>query len=455
MMNRIFASLLIIFVFGFSVFAQEDQIEDLLNERVVNENPVYKPMIGVGSGVFNFLGDVKNNYHNPLLGDYGYKINVSTFVDAKRYLKFNLNFLYGQTSGNERSISDPARNLNFKTDLVTFGINFEYSFNHFIQNKSLIRPYISLGIENLQFTPKGDIYTSIDDVKYEYQYWSDGSIRDIPESMGDISLSNVLYRDYSYETDLRQREKNLHSLGTYSKNTFALPIDIGINMRISDRVSLKLGSSLHYTFTDFIDNVSSTGTSTVGKKGNDMLLFNYFSLDFDLFSEPKTVIVEKMFAELEFDAVMYDDEDGDFILDAVDECPGTPFGIATDTLGCPLDEDLDGIPDYLDKENFSAPNAWVDDDGRTITEEDYLAQLLNRNNAMNRDELIAYLETIGKAYVRKSIEEIPEKFKNLDTDGDKYISFEELLQAIDNYFDQKLALSVEDIYELNNFFFGQ
>ena len=454
-MNRVFASLLIIFAFGFSVFAQEDQIEDLLNEKVVNENPVYKPMIGVGSGVFSFLGDVKNNYHNPLLGDYGYKINVSTFVDAKRYLKFNLNFLYGQTSGNERSISDPTRNLNFKTDLVTFGINFEYSFNHFIQKKSLIRPYISLGIENLQFTPKGDIYTSIDDVKYEYQYWSDGSIRDIPEIMGDNSLSSVLYRDYSYETDLRQREKSLHNLGTYSKNTFALPIDLGINMRISDRVSLKLGSSLHYTFTDFIDNVSSTGTSTVGKKGNDMLLFNYFSLDFDLFSEPKTLIVEKMFAELEFDAVMFDDEDGDFILDAVDECPGTPYGIATDTLGCALDEDLDGIPDYLDKEVFSAPNAWVDNEGRTITEEDYLAKLLNRNDAMNRDELIAYLETIGKSYVKKSIEEIPEKFKNLDTDGDGYISFDELLQAIDNYFDQKLTLSVEDIYELNNFFFGQ
>lgn len=455
MMNRIFTGLLVLFVSGFSVFAQEDQIEDLLNERIINENPVYKPMIGIGSGVFNFIGDVKNNYRNPLLGDYGYKINVSTFVDTKRYLKFNLNFLYGQTSGNERSISDPARNLNFKTDLVSFGINFEYSFNHFISKNTLIRPFVSFGIENLQFTPKGDIYTTINDVKYEYQYWSDGSIRDIPESLGDISLTNVLYRDYSYETDLRQREKSLHNLGTYSKNTFAIPIDLGIKMKISDRVSLKLGSALHYSFTDFIDNVSSTGTSTVGKKGNDMLLFNYFSLDFDLFSEPKTVIIEKMFAELEFDEVMYDDEDGDFILDAVDECPGTPYGVATDTLGCPLDEDKDGIPDYLDKEVFSAPNAWVDEEGRTISEEEYLSRLMNRNEAMSRNDVIAYLETIGKSYVKRFVEEIPDKFKNLDTDGDGYISFEELLKAIDNYFDQKLTLSVEDIYELNNFFFSQ
>ncbi len=454
MMNRFFAGFLLLFISGFSVYAQEDQFEDLLNEKVINENPIYKPMIGIGSGVFSFLGDVKNNYPNPLLGDYGYKINISTFVDSKRYLKLNLNFLYGQTSGDKRSITEPLDNLNFKTDLVNFGINFEYSFNHIIQKKSLIRPFISLGIENFQFTPKGDIYTTIDNIQYEYQYWSDGSIRDIPENVGDISLSNVLHRDYSYESDLRQRERSLN-MGTYSKNAFAIPVDLGISMKISERVGIKLGSSLHYTFSDYIDNVSSTGTSVVGKKGNDMLLYNYFALDFDLFSEPKTVIVEKMFAELEFDEVMFDDEDGDFILDAVDECPGTPYGIATDTLGCPLDEDLDGIPDYLDKEKFSAPNAWVDAEGRTISEEVFLAQLMNRNEAMNRSDVLAYMETIGKSYVRKSVEEIPEKFKNLDIDKDGYISFEELLQAIDNYFDQKLQLNVDDIYDLNNFFFGQ
>lgn len=74
---------------------------------------------------------------------------------------------------------------------------------------------------------------------------------------------------------------------------------------------------------------------------------------------------------------------------------------------------------------------------------------------MVSDRQWAYIETIGKTYVKKSIEVIPDKFKNLDTDGDDYISFEELLQVIDNYFDQKLNLSVEDIYELNNFFFEQ
>jgi len=455
-MNRIFAIILVLFSTASFLFAQEDLIEDLLNEKVSNENPVYKPMIGITTGVFNFYGDVNNTYFNPILGDNGYKLNISTYLDEKRYLKLNLNFLYGQVSGNERTLTDSSsRNLNFKTDLVNFGINLEYSFEHILKKSALIKPFISIGVENLQFSPKGDLYTTIDNVKTEYQYWSDGSIRDIPEIAGDISLNNIIYRDYNYETNLRERERKDYNLGTYSQNAFAIPIDLGLNMKISDRVNLKLGSSFHYTFSDFIDNVSSVGTSVEGKKGNDILIYNYFGIDFDLFSEPKTVIVERMFAEMEFDDVMFDDEDGDFILDAVDECPGTPYGVVTDTLGCPLDEDKDGIPDYLDKEKFSAPGAWVDNDGISINEEEYLMKLMGRNEAMNRNDVMAYFATIGKSYVRKSVEGVPEKFKNLDTDSDGYISFDELLQGIDDYFDQKLSLSVEDIYELNNFFFDQ
>ncbi|MCF8378064.1 MAG: hypothetical protein K9H49_00725 [Bacteroidales bacterium] len=454
-MNRVFAIILVLFTTGGFIYSQEDVVEDLLNERILNENPVYKPMVGISSGVFNFLGDVNNNYSNPVLGDKAYKINISTYLDVKRYLKLNLNFLYGKVSGNERSLTDTTRNLNFETDLVNFGINLEYSFEHILKKNSLIKPFVSIGIENLQFSPKGDLYTTINDTKINYHYWSDGSIRDISEFAGDASLSSVIYQDYNYETNLRQNERQEFNLGNYSQNTFAIPVDFGLNMKISERVNLKLGSSFHITFSDFIDNVSSVGTSVVGKKGNDILIYNYIGIDFDLFSEPKTVIIEKMFAEMEFDAVMFDDEDGDFILDAVDECPGTPYGVVTDTLGCPLDEDKDGIPDYLDKEKFSSPGAWVDDNGVSISEEDYLIRLLNRNEAMGRSDVIKYFETIGKSYVRKSVEGIPDKFKSLDTDNDGYISFEELLQGIDNYFDQKLSLSVEDIYELNNFFFSQ
>ena len=47
---------------------------------------------------------------------------------------------------------------------------------------------------------------------------------------------------------------------------------------------------------------------------------------------------------------VFDDEDGDGIVDQLDRCPGTPAGVKVDSHGCPLDTDGDGVPDYKDKE---------------------------------------------------------------------------------------------------------
>lgn len=431
--------------------AQDDQIDSLLNQKVTLENPVYKPVIALGSGVFNFYGDVRNNYINKVNGDVAFKMNISAFIDQKRYYKANFFFIYGQVSANQRSYTELDQNLNFRTDMVDFGINLEYGFGHIFKKFNYIKPFISFGLENIQFTPKGDLRDANGNL---YNYWSDGTIRDIAQSDPLSSTASIIHRDFVYETDLRQLEKD-NGFGRYSQNAFSLPIDAGLDFRISDRVTCRLGTSLHLTSTDFIDNVSSKGTSVVGKKGNDAFTFSYFTLHFDLFSQPKTMIVEKMFAELDVDDVMFDDEDGDFVLDAVDNCPGTPYGVVVDSLGCPLDKDKDGVPDYLDKEPDTPAGAWVDADGKTVTEAAYLASLLSRSDAMNRADVKAYFEIIGKGYERKAVTEIPDKFKSLDADGDGYIDFDELLKAIDEYFDFKLNFTVQDIYDLNNFFFEQ
>jgi OOP family OmpA-OmpF porin len=43
------------------------------------------------------------------------------------------------------------------------------------------------------------------------------------------------------------------------------------------------------------------------------------------------------------------DADGDGVPDYLDKCPGTPAGVKVDAKGCPIDSDGDGVPDYLDK----------------------------------------------------------------------------------------------------------
>jgi len=42
------------------------------------------------------------------------------------------------------------------------------------------------------------------------------------------------------------------------------------------------------------------------------------------------------------------DTDKDGVWDKIDMCPYTPRGVTVDEKGCPLDEDLDGVPDYKD-----------------------------------------------------------------------------------------------------------
>ncbi len=287
------------------VTAQED-IEDLLNEEVMVENPVYKPVIALGYGVCNFYGDVRNGtfinseehkeFISPAMGTAAFKVNISTFVDPKRYYKANFFLLYGKLSANQRSYENIFldQNLNFKTDIVDFGINFEYGFDHFFKHQKFVKPFISAGIENIQFTPKGDLKNA---AGLPYNYWSDGTIRDIKEGESGSIYSKVIFRDYEFEEDLRRSNSE-----KYSQNSFAFPIDAGIDFKVSDRVTCRLGTSVHITNSDFLDNVKSGG--------KDMFTFSYFSLHLDLFSQPKTMIIEKMFAELEIDDVMFDDEDG-------------------------------------------------------------------------------------------------------------------------------------------------
>jgi hypothetical protein len=219
---------------------------------------------------------------------------------------------------------------------------------------------------------------------------------------------------------------------------------------------LRLGNSFTYSLSDVIDHVSSKNSSgRIGKKGNDMYNFTYLTFHLDLFSSAKTLKIERLFRDMDFDPMLFGDEDNDGWMDGWDECPETPLGVATDSTGCPLDSDDDGIYDYLDKEQFSRQGAYVNDEGVEITEDD-LVTLLNKSMAVGRNEIDFYIRRPDSYVGRKGTGgPIPDKFKAVDTDKDNYISFDEMLKEIDRYFDFESQLSAPDIYELNNFFFAQ
>jgi hypothetical protein len=187
-----------------------------------------------------------------------------------------------------------------------------------------------------------------------------------------------------------------------------------------------------------------------------MFTFSYLSLHLDLFSEDKFKTLDKIFADIEdYDFIMEEDEDGDGVLDIIDQCPGTPEGIPVDSVGCPFDSDGDGVPDYMDREPNSRPGAIVDEYGVEIND-NMVIEILNLS-AVSRRDVESYLmaHKLHNKPRRSEALPIPDKFKKVDTNGDGYISYDELLKAINDYFDGKSNYSPDDIKELNDFFFLQ
>ncbi|MEN8229711.1 MAG: hypothetical protein ABFS38_16235 [Bacteroidota bacterium] len=431
------------------VQGQEMDDDSLIQQVNTVENPLYKPVVSFSYGILNFHGDVKNSYNSSAIGNNAAMVSLSTFVDRKHHYIANFNFMMGKLSGNEYSHSDITRNLNFETDLSSIGLSLEYRFGHFFPKNSLVRPYVSLGLESINFSAKGDL---ADENGVTYNYWSDGTIRNYEEPRAGASL---IYRDYEFETDLRLRESQEFGLGDYSQHTFSFPAGMGLHFRIDRRAFFSLGVSYHYALTDMMDNVAYEGTSIRGNKGNDSYIFSHLSIHFDLFSEPASQAVDLMVTDVLFDSLFFEDEDGDLALDVKDRCPGTPIGVEVDTLGCPLDGDMDEVPDYLDKELESAPGAWVNENGITVSDDEFLSALQLRNEAMKREDVAAYLVLIMDDYRIGSKTKIPEKFKSLDTDEDGELSFDELLITIDQYFDFQLDLSLDELRQVNELFFSQ
>lgn len=441
--------------------AQDTEFDTLLRQQVENINLVYKPVVGFGAGVINYFGEIKNNLYSPTIGSIGYNVNLATYIDKGHFIRGNFFFIGGKLTGNKRSTTNLSENFNFQTDIYAFGINLNYDFDHLYKKRyGFVQPFISLGIETFLFSSKTDRFGSyfnaetgrVTDV--EYNYWTDGTIRSIPQSEISTSFDHLMKRDYTFETPIKEIE---WGLGDYPEYAFSVPFEIGLDMHISNRLTLRISNSFHFTFTDNIDHVSSKNTSgIIGDRMNDMFNYTSISIHLDLFSSKKILTLERFFRDMDYDYTMfYGDEDVDGIFDGWDNCPGTPAGASVDSLGCPLDTDGDGVSDYMDDEMSTRLGAFVNDRGVEITEDD-LAALLDKSMAVGRNEIDLYIRT-PESYAQRSRSKIPvpQKFKMVDADKDGYISFDEMLQEINKFFDFESRLNASEIYELNNFFFAQ
>jgi len=142
-----------------------------------NTGFIFKPTIGLGTGLFSYYGDIyDHHFQNPSVSRIAYELSVSQYFTD--YLQFNFYVLFGRLGANERMTTN-GRNLNFESQIRAGGVNLTYNFGNFLPKDRWASPYVSVGIESFEFLSKTDLY---DGKSNKYYYWSDGTIRNMAQN---------------------------------------------------------------------------------------------------------------------------------------------------------------------------------------------------------------------------------------------------------------------------------
>ena len=231
--------------------------------------------------------------------------NQGYHFGAKMNMTDNLDLTFLIGNGKLNEKND-VETTSFSLDVKTAGLGLRYSFNNISQNSKLT-PFLSIGGELLNF-----------------------------------------------KTESRKTE-----------TAIAIPMGIGVMFDVSERIGLDMGLRYHYTLTDMIDGVE--------EGASDNFLVTTFTVHYDLFTpkprKARPYSDQSFYAEVNFQALDVEDSDGDLVADIDDYCPETPEGVKVDANGCPLDNDKDGIPNYIDEEANTLRGAIVNEKGVQLTDE--------------------------------------------------------------------------------------
>lgn len=339
-----------------------------------------KPKISLGVGRMGFNGDLySKHFQKPSVGRPAFDLAISHRVT--RYLQLDFNVLFGKLGANERL---NGRNENFQSEIRAGGVNLIYDFGNFIPDLYKVRPFVSFGAYGFEFLSKTDLK---DKNGNTYYYWSDGSIKDKAEGSPEAQNAKDLVRDYSFESDIRELNKD--GFGKYQERAWAFPIGAGVVMKVTDRVDLKLNFQYYFSTTDYIDGISNKSVGErAGTRKRDNFTYSSVGIQYDLISKyKKSNRFKDTLSAADWFAFDTSDSDNDGVIDLQDDCQGTAPGAKVNEKGCPVDEDNDGIPTYRDDELTTAAGNPVNARGVGQTDEYWKVwydQYLNDSLATDR-----------------------------------------------------------------------
>ena len=258
--------------------------------------------------------------------------------------------------------------------------------------------YIALGVGLDNHVTKldlldenGDAYTDLRS-RTGFETTNDFDTKEGRSAIKD-ELNNIYDGDYETEGFKKQGifrigdDTNIHVVWTAS---------MGLSRKINKRINIGIEHQLMVTDNDYLDGIKFR---TALDQTNNVDLMHYTNLRLGINLGNFDKVTEPLYWLNPLDATMNDiaelkqrpvldlsDEDGDGIIDMLDQELDTPAGCPVDTRGITLDSDGDGYADCKDEEPYSPPGFDVDNRGvaavPTLTEADVNAIVDNKTGAM-------------------------------------------------------------------------
>tara|TARA_B110000914_G_scaffold85453_1_gene75294 strand:- start:333 stop:1181 length:849 start_codon:yes stop_codon:yes gene_type:complete len=193
-------------------------------------NAQYKPNqeFGILGGTGYYIGDMNSTHFNNLrvAGGITYRKNFD------RRFTFKSSALYTNVYANDENSIDVIkvnRNLKFKSDIIELSGQIEFNFLPYETGNSLYKwtPFIFTGVSIFNYNPQAE--------------GSDGQWYNLQE----------LGTEGQGTTSFPNRKK-------YSLTQLSVPFGGGVKIGVSDNFNIIVEYGLRKTFTDYIDDVSTT-----------------------------------------------------------------------------------------------------------------------------------------------------------------------------------------------------
>lgn len=190
--------------------------------------------IGISLGVANYLGDLAWKGKIPIIeetnplafrpaGGFYYRNNFTNFTSFKAGI--TIGGLYGNDAQTNGDVSRINRNLHFRSIVADVSVMLEWNVLPYkIGDKvKMFTPYFGIGLAGFYTNPQAELngrWIDLQPLGTEGQGVLDGTSK-------------------------------------YSLFNFAIPASFGLKLNVSKRIALGLEFQYRYTFTDYIDDVSS------------------------------------------------------------------------------------------------------------------------------------------------------------------------------------------------------